>query len=204
MKHIKPEWVIFDVGGVIFDYQSAFAEIAKYLEIEKEHIADRVAEFQGDPERGGILFEEILQRVLADLQKAHEYEKVSKMWWDIQWFLSGTRQLARDLKQAGYKLAFLTNNWAGMGDRILQEMPEFSMIDMLFESSKEGLRKPEMALYQLVENRTGATGSSIYFIDDSPKFISAAKERDWQTFLYELGTDKGESANKRIREYLLP
>ena len=155
MKYRKPEWVIFDVGGVIFDYKSAFAEIAQYLEIEKETIADKIAAFQGDPERGGILFEEILQCVLKDLQKAHEYEKVSKLWWDVRWFLTGTRELTKELKQAGYKLAFLTNNWAGMGDRILQEVPEFHIIDMLFESSKEGLRKPEMAFYELVEKRTG-------------------------------------------------
>lgn len=199
----KPIWVIFDVGGVIFDYQKAFQEIAKYLEIEKNVISEKVASYRGQSERGGILFEDILKQTLSDLQKSHEYENVSGLWWDTEKFLSGTKDLAIDLKKAGYKLAFLTNNWEGMADKILSTVPEYSIIDMIFESSKEGYIKPEAEFYTLVEKKTGAKGKEIYFIDDVKLYIDAAKNHNWQTFFYVLGKDAGKQSNTEIRKNLL-
>lgn len=199
----RPVWVVFDVGGVIFDYQKAFTDIATYLEVEKEKISEKIASYRGDSERGGKLFDEILRETLKDIKKEHEYEKVYDLWWDVEKFLVGTKDVIIDLQKAGYKLAFFTNNWEGMHEKVLETLPQLGMIDMLFESSREGFIKPEKAFYQLVEQKTGASGWDIYFIDDVKANIAAAQELGWQTFLYELGKDGGESANRKIREILL-
>ena len=90
-----------------------------------------------------------------------------------------------------------------MGKRILNDTREFLMVNEVFESSVEGLRKPDLKFYKLVEKRIGASGENIYFIDDSKGNIEAARKMQWQTFLYSIGSDDGKSANDLIRAKLL-
>ncbi|MCL6096936.1 MAG: HAD-IA family hydrolase [Patescibacteria group bacterium] len=199
----KPAWVIFDIGGVIFNSDSAFRDISEYLKADKKQIMENIIQYLGDDELGKTTFEDVWKNLLKPLNKQNEYKKVIEIWWELKRWIDDTKVLISELNKAGYKLAILTNNWKGMGERILNDTKDFLAVDYIFESSAEGLRKPDLRFYKLVEKRIGASGENIYFIDDSSKNIEAAKNMKWQAFLYSIGNDDGKSANDLIRKELL-
>ncbi|MEZ4330803.1 MAG: HAD family phosphatase [Myxococcota bacterium] len=74
----------------------------------------------------------------------------------------------RRLRAAGFRAGALTNNWAQAeptgtrdGTRALR-----GHFDLFIESSVEGLRKPDPALYRLACERLGVTPQAVIFLDD--------------------------------------
>lgn len=72
------------------------------------------------------------------------------------------------LRKAGLKVGALTNNWAHAedaerddGTRALRDR-----FDVFIESSVEGLRKPDPAIYRLACERLGARPEEMIFLDD--------------------------------------
>jgi putative hydrolase of the HAD superfamily len=72
------------------------------------------------------------------------------------------------LREAGFKVGALTNNWAHAedagrtdGTRALR-----NRFDVFIESSVEGLRKPDPAIYELACSRLEATPKEMIFLDD--------------------------------------
>ena len=75
-------------------------------------------------------------------------------------------EVVRSLRKRGQTVAALTNNWHSGGileDRFAELREEF---DLMVESWKVGLRKPEAAIYQLVLSRVGARPEETVFLDD--------------------------------------
>ena len=62
--------------------------------------------------------------------------------------------------------------------------PWLDWFDDQVVSGREGVIKPEPAIYELVERRTGVDPGRIWFTDDSPRNVDAALERGWQTLLF--------------------
>ena len=77
----------------------------------------------------------------------------------------------RRLREAGFKVGALTNNWAHTGDddnplrndgtRALKDL-----FDVFIESSVEGLRKPDPKIYELACERMGKQPGDLVFLDD--------------------------------------
>jgi putative hydrolase of the HAD superfamily len=72
------------------------------------------------------------------------------------------------LREAGFKVGALTNNWAHAedGDRDDGTRALRDRFDVFIESSVEGLRKPDPAIYQLACDRLGASPAEMIFLDD--------------------------------------
>ena len=58
--------------------------------------------------------------------------------------------------------------------------------------------KPDEAIYDVVEQRTGESGAAILYIDDRPENIETGRGRGWRTILQE-----GEAASVARAESLL-
>lgn len=72
------------------------------------------------------------------------------------------------LREAGFKVGALTNNWGHAedaerndGTRALRDR-----FDVFIESSVEGLRKPDPAIYRLACQRLDSTPEEMIFLDD--------------------------------------
>jgi 2-haloacid dehalogenase len=63
-----------------------------------------------------------------------------------------------------------------------------------------GMSKPNTAIYQRVEAECGMAQDVLLFTDDRPENIAAARERGWQTHLFD-GPDGW--AARLVREGLL-
>ncbi len=86
------------------------------------------------------------------------------------------RAIAR-LREAGLKVGALTNNWAHAedgerndGTRALRDR-----FDVFIESSVEGLRKPDPAIYRLACDRLVVSPSEVIFLDDIGGNLKPAK-----------------------------
>ncbi|MFN2581792.1 MAG: HAD family hydrolase [Candidatus Dormibacteria bacterium] len=87
---------------------------------------------------------------------------------------SAMADTVRQVKNAGYKTALLTNisrdgeaMWRGL-------MPVDDLFDVVVDSSKVGLRKPDPRIYELTCQRLGVTPDRCLFIDDLACNVDAA------------------------------
>ncbi len=102
------------------------------------------------------------------------------------------------LREAGFKVGALTNNWAqaeaegrGDGTRVLRDR-----FDVFIESSVEGLRKPDPAIYELACQRLEATPPEVIFLDDIGGNLKPARAMGMAT----IKVDEPESALRELSE----
>ncbi len=93
--------------------------------------------------------------------------------------------LAREARRAGFRTAILTNNVAEWG--AWREVVELEQFDHVVDSCEVGVRKPDPAIYRLVEARLGFGGEQVLFLDDHAGNVAAARAIGWQTV--EVGED---------------
>jgi putative hydrolase of the HAD superfamily len=91
------------------------------------------------------------------------------------------------LREAGLRVGALTNNWAHVdeggqvdGTRALREL-----FDVFIESSVEGLRKPDPAIYHLACERLGARPEQMVFLDDIGPNLKPARAMGMATIKVE-------------------
>lgn len=134
---------------------------------------------------------EPMSRTCADLAAAHpEYAEEIHAWrtrWPEMFAgqISESVALIEDFARRGLTQAALTNFPA-------EKWPEFEAahgwvrhFSDVVVSGREGVRKPDPAVYALTERRIGAAPEAILFIDDSPANIAAAAARGYDAVLYE-------------------
>lgn len=83
------------------------------------------------------------------------------------------------------KLGLLTGQYPGLLDGIRQAgLLDYDNWDVVIDTSKEGINKPEKELYLLAQDRAKVSPEEILFIDNREKNLVPARELGWQTFLY--------------------
>lgn len=102
------------------------------------------------------------------------------------------------LRKAGLKVGALTNNWAHAedaerddGTRALRDR-----FDVFIESSVEGLRKPDPAIYRLACERLGAKPEEMIFLDDIGGNLKPAQAMGMAT----IKVDEPEQALRELSE----
>lgn len=205
MNQVKPTWIVFDVGGVLLDWFQSSAALAEYLGVSHEQLLNIMFSHAPKMNIGVISPQEGWKIILKELGQGtkHEPNEIIRKWRDKKFWIPETLQVARDLHNSGYRLATFTNSWLGLGDEPDKTLlpDELQLFEYIVDSSKEGLRKPNMPFYDLLESRIGASSSDIFFIDDADKNFPPAQEKGWQTFLF-VTEDSKESA-KKLGEQLL-
>ncbi len=78
----------------------------------------------------------------------------------------------RRLRAKGFRVAALTNNWRTETDATSELGTHF---DVVVESAKEGLRKPDPRIYRLACERLGVSPEEAVFLDDIGLNLKSAK-----------------------------
>lgn len=208
----KPTWIIFDIGGVLLDWPTSSQAVADYLGVSKIMLFDTLFD-QNVPMSigakmnvGELTTDEGWKMVLSSLGKEEcTTQDILTQWCAQDFWYKDTLALLRELKDADYKLAVMSNSWLGLTDPNMKVVfpAELGLFDHIFDSSVEKLKKPDPAFYEHVENKIKDSSDNLFFIDDDKKNIVAGQDRGWQTFLYDATDDDGLSANKKVREILL-
>ena len=175
--------VIFDLGGVVLDSPlDVFVAYETELGIEP-HTVNRNIVAAGSAgawsrlERGELDMAEFY--VAFDAEMAANGLTISGA--AIMERLSSSTsirpaavQAIRRLRQAGLKVAALTNNWANEDQSSKMEVLR-SEFDVFIESTRVGLRKPDPRIYQLACKELGVEPQQAAFLDDIGLNLKAAR-----------------------------
>ena len=185
------KFVYFDVGGVViqdFSRTNKWEELKSGLGIKPDQTKDFNEIF--DKYELGICVGRDVETLVPLLRESlglkipkdysflhdfvHRFEKNESIW-----------PIIKNLK-GNKKIGLLTNMYPHMLDAIYQAglMPETNW-DAIIDSSIEKVRKPQIEILQLAQNRAGVQGAEILFVENGAKHVAAAKKFGWQTFLYD-------------------
>ncbi|MDF0600650.1 HAD family phosphatase [Psychromarinibacter sp. C21-152] len=127
--------------------------------------------------------------------------------WHSDWLqmahslIPGSVRLLRALRSRGVPVYALTN----FGERTLAmadaAYPALTEFDDRFVSATLRAIKPDPEIYARLETETGVAPERLFFTDDRPENIEAARARGWQGHLFE--GPKG-LARRLVAERLLP
>lgn len=182
------EAVVFDVGRVLFEWQLR-ALFEKLIEDETElewFLANVVTEeWHFEHDRGRALADMVPERIaqFPDYE-AHIRAYAMRFNETIPGPVDGTHALVERLHARGVTLYCLTNFGDEFWAMFRPEHAIFDLFDDIIVSGTEKVAKPHPRIYEIVEERSGRGGEALFFTDDNPANIAAARERGWNAHLF--------------------
>lgn len=180
--------VVFDVGRVLFQWQLG-ALFEKLIETQDEldwFLANVVTEeWHFEHDRGRALADMVLERIaLFPDYEAHIRAYATRFNETVPGPVEGAHELVERLAGRGVPLFCLTN----FGDEFWQmfrpTQPVFDHFEDIIVSGVEKVAKPEPRIYEIVEQRSGRAGAELFFTDDNPANIEAARQLGWTAHLF--------------------
>ena len=185
--------IIFDVGGVLLDFDPA-AMISAVTDDPAEAALLRQEVFGHSDwcrfDRGASpieLEESILLRLPCHLE--NPARELLDTWWERLAPKEEMGELVRELHGLGYPLYILSNapvDFSHFQDRI----PGWGLYRGVMLSWEEKLLKPDPELYRRLFTRFGLRPGECFFIDDSPANVEAAQWCGMSAFLYRNDPDQ--------------
>lgn len=185
---VPPKWVVFDIGRVLVEWNPdrLYRELipdddARAAFFERTSIAAMNVE----ADRNGDLQGKVAALSAAYPQDAH----LITPWWD-RWLemchapIAETGAFLARLKRDGVPTCALSNFADDTFAIARERYTALKEFDAEVISGREGLIKPDPRIYALVEERTGAAGLDLFFMDDSPANVDAALARGWRAHLF--------------------
>lgn len=181
--------VVFDLGGVLLRPEGPAAELARVLDVDVEAVLVPYWRHRDAYDRGGPAadFWGALRRDLvagglavADVPDDELDHLDASRWARLA---DGSAELLADLERAGTATAVLSNAPASLASTVRAAAWSSAFSHLVF-SSDLALMKPEGAVYEQVEQRTGRPPQDLVFFDDRPPNVEAAAQRGWQAHLW--------------------
>lgn len=197
----KPTAAVFDVGRVLFDWNLRYLfekliDEPDQLDWFLTHVLTEEWHFQTDA--GRPLAEMVPELSARFPEHAHLVDAYCERFNEtIDRPIEGSHALVRRLAEAGVPLFALTNFGAEFFAGFRPTEPIFDVFDDIVVSGEECVAKPDPRIYQICERRFGRAPRELFFIDDNPANIAAARERGWQAHLFE-GADGLEAELVRL------
>ncbi|MEL7217717.1 MAG: HAD family phosphatase [Pseudomonadota bacterium] len=180
--------VVFDVGRVLFHWQLR-ALFEKLIEDQSElewFLANVVTEeWHFEHDRGRPLKDMVPERIAAfPAYERHIRAYATRFNETVPGPVEGSHELVRRLHGNGVPLYCLTNFGDEFWAKFRPTEPIFDLFEDIIVSGTEQVAKPEPRIYEIVEQRSGRSGEALFFTDDNPANIEAAKARGWDAHLF--------------------
>jgi 2-haloacid dehalogenase len=187
-----PRAVVFDIGRVLFDWnlRYLFAKLIgdpADLEWFVTNVVTEEWHFQSDG--GRPLAEMVPERIAqfpdrADLIEAYRARFNETLPGEI----AGTHAIVHRLAERRVPLYALTNFGAEFWAGFRPAQPIFDLFADIVVSGEERCAKPDPRIYEIAERRFGHPPEALFFTDDNPANVAAARARGWRAHLF---TDAG-------------
>ena len=194
----KMQAAIFDYGGVMsFSPLWRVELLADAMQVPKEIFAKII--FGGAySDRGNPWHEAECGRQPLDIGFAEKMQKRVAPYgatFDLDFFLPWVSEAENDpdpamievvneLRQAGYRVALLTNAVREFRPVIEKTVPIYDLFDVIIDSSEVGMRKPDKEIYDLTSQKLGAENSQCLMIDDLVANVHGAENAGMQGLLF--------------------
>lgn len=130
-------------------------------------------------ETGAIAEDELVRRVLSELDTDPGDVLRGRPFGEV-WF-RGRRSneeltaFLRTVRAAGHRVGLLTNNVREWEPRWRATLPVAELFDIVVDSSREGVRKPDPEIYRRLVARLGADPETVLLLDDLEENCAAAR-----------------------------
>jgi 2-haloacid dehalogenase len=180
--------VVFDIGRVLFHWQLG-ALFEKLIDDPEElawflsHVVTEEWHFEHD--RGRALADMVPERIaLFPQYEPHIRAYATRFNETVPGPVEGSHELVERLAGAGVPLYCMTNFGDEFFAMFRPTQPIFDRFADIIVSGTEKVAKPEARIYEIVEERSGRTGAQLFFTDDNPANIEAARARGWDAHLF--------------------
>lgn len=185
--------IIFDYGNVLLDwnpklvYQRYFPDDPEGMEKFLHEI--NFMEWNAHQDRGRSFAEGVKILSAQFPQYAELIRAYHEHWPDsIGEAVTGTIELLKQLKQAGYPL-YGFSNWSAETFPLARAKYDFfDLFDDMVISGAVGFVKPEPEIYQIMLDKIGRSAQECLFIDDSLPNILQANKIGFQTIHFQSPT----------------
>jgi 2-haloacid dehalogenase len=188
-KFHPPQAIIFDLGGVLLDWNPR--HLFKKMFTDNQAELDYFLECVCPPEwntalDAGYSFKRAIEEKTIQFPEYQPYIHAYWTRWEemIKGQFDQTVDILSQLKTQGYPL-FVLSNWSAETYPLVSQRFEFlNWFDQIILSGEEKLVKPDPAFYQLLLRRINYQADQCLFIDDSKPNIEAANLLGFHTILF--------------------
>lgn len=187
---MRPEFIFFDLGNVLFDFDRdrAFRQMADVSGIDAAVVRAVVMEggLQQALERGSLDwagFHTGFSRLTATVTSAAELARAASDMFTLR---VDMLPVIGGLERLGMPIGILSNtcdpHWRHLLEGRYAILPgRFAPIVL---SHEEGCLKPEPAIYARAVERAGVPAERIFFCDDVPEHVEAARRAGWDAEVF--------------------
>lgn len=187
---MKINAIIFDLGGVLIDWNPSYVFDTMFDDEEKKkHFFENICTSDwNEKQDAGRSLKEATEKLIAQHPEWKEYIEAYYGRWEEM--LGGpiyeAVEIFKQIKETGkYKLYALTNWSAELFPIALDRYDFLHWFDGRVVSGEEKMRKPFFEFYQLIIERFQLIPEETLFIDDNVRNIKAAKEIGLRTIPFQ-------------------
>jgi glucose-1-phosphatase len=183
-----PQAVIFDLGKVLldFDYRITVQRIARRCPVTPEEIRRSVDQspLLHRYETGQVSTEEFFGEVRTLIGYDGPMEEFCRAFGDIFSEIPPMIAWQARLRAAGVPTFILSNTNELAIAHIRERFAFFAGFDGYVYSYEHGAMKPDARLYEVAERLSGVAGAGLFYIDDRPENVEAARARGWRAVVH--------------------
>jgi 2-haloacid dehalogenase len=185
----KFETVIFDLGGVLIDwnpdyvYKTIFNDETKMREFYDEICTSEWNEEQ-DAGRG---LKEATEELVARFPKEEKNIRAYYDRWEemLKGEIEGTVKVLEEIKKRNEVKLYALTNWSAETFPVaLKRFPFLQWFDGKLVSGEEKMRKPFIEIYELLLKRFNIKADTAIYIDDNERNLKAPREMGIHTILF--------------------
>lgn len=196
----KIKAVVFDVGGVLADWQGIVSEFGREIGMESEKFTALFLKYSFDPKRGSDLGYTSTDEFFENITKECGFSEKAREWRKrlVPGFrrIESTFKLVEELK-GKFRLALLTNAKIGLWDE-WQEGKLRENFKIIVDSSEVHILKPDERIYKILLERLQLPARECLYIDDTKEYIEVADKLGFKTIHFK----EPEESVKLIRKIL--
>jgi len=189
MEQNKKTTIIFDIGGVLVDWnpRHLYRKMFDGEEAKVDRFLSTVCTFDWNEkmDAGYPFAKAIEERAAAFPEYEAEIRAYQERWEEmIGGDFPGTVEIVAALREQGYPLFLLSNWFVETYPLIYNQFEVLHWFEDVILSGAVKVAKPDPAIYHATLNRVQREAEDCLFIDDSEKNIRAASELGFQTILF--------------------
>jgi HAD superfamily hydrolase (TIGR01509 family) len=200
---MHPEFVFLDLGNVIvsFDRERAFRQMAAVAGIDVRQVRDllETADLQESLERGRIGWQEFHEAFSRRTGTTSSPEDLARAASDMFSLNIDMLPVIAGLERAGVPTGILSNtcdpHWNHLVASRYAVLPGNFGITVL--SHEVAAVKPERAIYELAAAKAAVSPERIFFCDDIPAHVEAAREAGWDAEVFESAAGLIDALDRR-------